>query len=1225
MAALAKLRSLRSRNGIRKARRSQFEHLEDRGMMAALANTSFEAPAIGGPSAFQYTNTFNATQLSQLVWTPSGGTVISVAGGGGFGSTASDGQQVGVLQGIASFTQNGTAFVPGQLYTLTISARERAAGLGNDLKVVVDGQTVGWGLINSTTHNDVTTMPFTVASATPSISLQATNPGGGDKSTFLDNVRINNVTSPATPTIVNAGFESGPFGDFPNYQWVDSWIGFGGSTGSNQLTGPFNNSQPVPQGTRVGFIQNSGAGQTARALSTTILGLTPGRSYQINYMEAARDGNPARSQVQVNGQTIVQTHIVTNTGVYNRINSAAFTATGTTATLAIQNVGDPGNSDNTLLLDDVQIVDVTGQFLLNKGFEAPNVGNGNFAYFGIAPQLTVPQQMNAIWQGTQRAVISQNGSGFQNNGPVLAPEGVQMAILQGNGVQATSLTQTGFGFNTNQAYTISIQARNRADNLAGNNLIIKIDGKVVFHQQITNLAFQTFTTEVFVPSSATPVIEIASNNPFAGDNSVMIDNIQVQTAKAIAVPNVANGSFEVPDLGTNFAYYNFAPQLSPAQITASQWTGGDRAALAGTGSGFVNSPAILAPDGDQQGVLQFAGGAPSSLSQTVSGFQVGRQYQLVVYARAREAGGSTDLQGVLDAGLGTQQIVLNQAAVTNNTTWAKFSSATFTATKTSYNLTLRNTSATAADRTTFIDAVHFVYVPSVPTVATAAMSMVEGGSLTLNATPSSDPDGIASYEWDINNDGIFDVTTASPTFVVPAATIDALPAPIIDEGSAAGTVRTGTLRLTDSLGEVSTGTFNFTLNNAAPTADLSYPSEAFAGSPIDFLLSATDPSQTDTAAGYTFSVNWGDGSPNYVSAGAEGANGGVIPLQHTYTTAGTKTITVQVKDKDNTPVGTQTFSIDISDFGFDGDGNLVIIGKQGVHDTYTIMASPNGQFTIRYATTSGLNRASYGPFDLPNGEKIIIYGQSGDDRVTVSGTLNVPLEVHGGDGNDRLYGGAADDSLYGDAGNDTVVGGAGNDTLEGGANNDVVDGGVGDDTLFGDAGADKMNGGAGADQIDGGADNDNISGGDGDDVLWGGLGLDTLQGLNGNDILVGGDGGDRILGGSGLDVLIGGNGADSLNGGDSDDILVGGETAYDSDVVALQAILADWTSSDDYDTRVDTLLSGNLTMSDVTLDDGSVDTLTGAAGQDWFLVSFLSGQVDRHDAGRGPIQRLNDM
>ncbi|TLZ64979.1 MAG: calcium-binding protein, partial [Methanobacteriota archaeon] len=56
------------------------------------------------------------------------------------------------------------------------------------------------------------------------------------------------------------------------------------------------------------------------------------------------------------------------------------------------------------------------------------------------------------------------------------------------------------------------------------------------------------------------------------------------------------------------------------------------------------------------------------------------------------------------------------------------------------------------------------------------------------------------------------------------------------------------------------------------------------------------------------------------------------------------------------------------------------------------------------------------------------------------GTLGA-LEIHGGDGNDRLYGGALDD---------VIDGGSGSDFIRGGDGSDKITGGEGDDLLIGD-------------------------------------------------------------------------------------------------------------------------------------------------------------------------------
>ncbi|MBO0697984.1 MAG: autotransporter-associated beta strand repeat-containing protein, partial [Zavarzinella sp.] len=103
------------------------------------------------------------------------------------------------------------------------------------------------------------------------------------------------------------------------------------------------------------------------------------------------------------------------------------------------------------------------------------------------------------------------------------------------------------------------------------------------------------------------------------------------------------------------------------------------------------------------------------------------------------------------------------------------------------------------------------------------------------------------------------------------------------------------------------------------------------------------------------------------------------------------------------------------------------------------------------------------------------------------------------------------------------------------------------------------------------AGNDNVKVEEGIGIsawLYGGAGDDRLQGGGGHDVLLGGEGSDRLLGGDGRDLLIGGTGGDRLEGNAGDDILIAGTTAYDGSADALGAVMAEWTSSRDYATRV---------------------------------------------------------
>lgn len=132
--------------------------------------------------------------------------------------------------------------------------------------------------------------------------------------------------------------------------------------------------------------------------------------------------------------------------------------------------------------------------------------------------------------------------------------------------------------------------------------------------------------------------------------------------------------------------------------------------------------------------------------------------------------------------------------------------------------------------------------------------------------------------------------------------------------------------------------------------------------------------------------------------------------------------------------------------------------------------------------------------------------------------------------------------------------------------------------------------------------------------LFGGAGNDTLKGGSGNDVLVGGDGNDTLIAGSGRDLLIGGAGSDHLVAGEGNDILVAGFTDFDSNQVALHAIMREWTRTDiGAVERIKHLrdgtcggLNGAVLLNATTVhDDGAVDVLNGDDdGFDWFLYSM---------------------
>ncbi len=161
---------------------------------------------------------------------------------------------------------------------------------------------------------------------------------------------------------------------------------------------------------------------------------------------------------------------------------------------------------------------------------------------------------------------------------------------------------------------------------------------------------------------------------------------------------------------------------------------------------------------------------------------------------------------------------------------------------------------------------NFVFSPnSAPTpTAGGAYTIAEGGSLSLSAAGSTDPNGDSlTYSWDVNNDGVFgDATGIAPTLTW--AQLAALG--IADNGS-----RTVAVRATDPRGGSATSTATLTITNTAPTLAISGTSTLAEGSTYILSLSASGDPGADTITSWT--INWGDGTSSTVSGG---------PVAHIY-------------------------------------------------------------------------------------------------------------------------------------------------------------------------------------------------------------------------------------------------------------------------------------------------------------------------------------------------------
>jgi len=115
---------------------------------------------------------------------------------------------------------------------------------------------------------------------------------------------------------------------------------------------------------------------------------------------------------------------------------------------------------------------------------------------------------------------------------------------------------------------------------------------------------------------------------------------------------------------------------------------------------------------------------------------------------------------------------------------------------------------------------------------------------------------------------------------------------------------TVTITATDAGGGSKTTTFTYSVTDVAPTIALTGNAQVSKNAPYTLELGAiTDPG-TDTVAGYR--VNWGDGTSTGLIDGTPTGT-----LQHTYTTGGSQTITVDLADDSGMHLagGTKTITV----------------------------------------------------------------------------------------------------------------------------------------------------------------------------------------------------------------------------------------------------------------------------------------------------------------------------
>ncbi len=241
--------------------------------------------------------------------------------------------------------------------------------------------------------------------------------------------------------------------------------------------------------------------------------------------------------------------------------------------------------------------------------------------------------------------------------------------------------------------------------------------------------------------------------------------------------------------------------------------------------------------------------------------------------------------------------------------------------------------------------------------------------------------------------------------------------------------------------------FKVSVGNVAPNATImSAPTDADKDTTVSVRMAANDPSEIDKASGFTYRIDWGDGSDIQVVQGEPG----VPPtIAHVYSANGIYTIKITATDKDGATGLATSQLVRIGQSGIvddplnPGQTMLILRGTTG-NDEIEIERKGNGKNGRLLITINDQKGISY---PIPT-SRILVNALDGDDRVIVDQDVFTNAWLLGGLGDDILVGGGGDNVLLGGDGQDDLRARQGRDIVFGGLGADELDGGSGENILL---------------------------------------------------------------------------------------------------------------------------------------------------------------------------------
>lgn len=319
------------------------------------------------------------------------------------------------------------------------------------------------------------------------------------------------------------------------------------------------------------------------------------------------------------------------------------------------------------------VAQATPPSLANGGFETPSLGNG----FQYSPS-------GASWAFVS-AGVSGNSSAFTNGNPA-APEGTQAAFIQGAGAYISQQV-SGFQVGTKYVVTFSAAQRGNCCNAGGLDFQVLVDNKSLGTFKPLGTNYVAAAANIFTATAGTHTLKFVGLNSSGGDNTALIDNVQISPATQPPPVSADNGGFESPVVGNSFQY-------GP---TGTSWIFAGGTGVAGNSSAFTNgNPA--APEGSQVAFIQ--GGGPY-ISQMLSSFRTGVSYSVSFKAAQR---GNCCNAGGLDIDVYLDSTLLGSFKPAG-ATYTDMSTAPFTTTAGPHVLKFVGRNSSGGDNTALLDSV----------------------------------------------------------------------------------------------------------------------------------------------------------------------------------------------------------------------------------------------------------------------------------------------------------------------------------------------------------------------------------------------------------------------------------------------------------------------------------------------------------------------------------------